>query len=99
MLFGYESPGMNALHWFQHKTVDTLIQNTFEPKFLEFFDHVNGFFQIPWTMMLSQVMLIAAIGVCGYVAVTSMGEKPIGNMIVLVTVVSCIDAIIRCVLR
>jgi hypothetical protein len=91
MILGYETPGMNGVNWLLEKTV--------KPEAMEFFQHINGLFQINWSFMLCQVLLIVSLGTCGYVAASAIDQKPIGNMIILVTVVCCLDSIIRCFTR
>jgi len=86
----------STLKWLQEQAIGPIAEKTFEPEVLSFFDHINGFFDIPWGLMFAQVVLIAGIGVCGYVAAVAVDQKPIGSMIVLVTVACCISSIAQC---
>jgi|GEM_PF-2260408 len=95
MIFGYESPGINALGWLAEKTI--------KPETLEFFNRANDAAakasSIQWGFMVAQVVLIAGIGVCGYVAAAAVDQKPTGTLIALTTVACCLSSIAQCVTR
>jgi hypothetical protein len=91
MLFAYTSPGNGALQWVAEKTL--------KPEALDFFDRMNGLFQIPWAdMMLTMVQMIT-LGVCGLVLCQAMGMKEVGKMCVWVTVVDCVGVLLRGVMK
>ena len=87
----------STLNWLQNQVADPLMEKTFKPEALSFFDHINHIFEIPWSFMFAQILLIAGIGVCGYVAAAAVDQKPISNMIALVTIACCISSIVQCV--
>jgi len=90
---------MNALDWLKEKAIDPVVEKTFDPEAISFFERINHFMDIPWGFMFAQVLLIAGIGVCGYVAASAVDQEPIGKMIVLVTVACCISSIATCLQR
>lgn len=88
----------NALD-FVDQTKEGIMELTFEPEVLEFLDHLNGFFEIDWGSLITQVLLIGALGGCAYFAASAIFDQSIGKMIKLVTIVCCIQAVVTGVLE
>lgn len=91
MFFGttddYVSPGLNALRWLEDKTLTPEAQKAIE--------NINGFFSIDWGGMISQLLLTIAFGYCVYFAVSAVGQKTIGQMVLLITFVSCVSLVVH----
>jgi len=91
MLFAYTSPGNGALNWVAEKTL--------KPEALDFFDKMNGLFQIQWADIMLTMVQVATFGICGMVLCRAMNMKEVGTMCAWVTVVDCIGVFLRGIMK
>ena len=83
----------NVLNWLGYGK-EKVIENTIRPEVIEAYEKTQGFFSIDWGGMITQVLLMGCLGFCCYLLINAIGERPIGQMVLLVTVVSCIRFIV-----
>jgi hypothetical protein len=98
MLFAYVSPGMNALNWIKEKAVDPVVEKTFEPGILEFFDKINNFFEIPWAATFVSMIQVGTLGFCAAVIVRVFGFKEVGMICLWLTVVEMFAVLARAIM-